>query len=60
MLGRIWKAGEGHKRKLVVLSAQLEHAMASPLMYHIVLQLQLGEKNEPPKLTSNYQNMTIT
>ena len=30
LLGRIWKAGEGHKRKLVVLSVQLEHAMASP------------------------------
>ena len=26
----------------------------------IALQLQLGEENEPAKLTSNYQNMIIT
>ena len=27
---------------------------------YIPLQLQLGEENEPAKLTSNYQNITIT
>ena len=27
---------------------------------HIALQLQLGEENEPAKLTSNYQNITTT